>query len=215
MTQVAEGLEALVSRVAGDLRRVGLARFSAADPGEHERIAAGLGTVLHRTTVSIRPDGRTYLSRAEAVPFHTDHPQVAAISWRCEAQDAGDGASLLVDARTVIEDLGPAAMEALSTVRLPCPGLLGFDRSHHCALWEPGGRRVFYAPWLLPQGTSARQRAALEELRQAIGRAGDGTPLRIRLEPGECLAVDNRRMLHGRGPVLAGSARALDRIWIG
>jgi len=215
MIQVAESLNAVVSRIAGDIRCRGYAQFSATDPVEHKQIVARLGPVLHRTRVSIRPEGRTYLSRAEAVPFHTDHPNVAVISWRCEAQDAGDGASLLVDAVAAIDALDPPTANALATVRMPCPDLLGLTRSHCRVLWEPSTRQVFFAPWLLPEGVTDSQRIALGALRDAIERAAVATRLRFRLDPGQCLAIDNRRMLHGRGPVHDGSTRTLERIWIG
>ena len=53
--------------------------------------------------------------------------------------------------------------------------------------------------------------AALERLRAELRRA---PVVRARLRPGECLVIDNRRVLHGRAEIKGEGRRLLRRYWV-
>ena len=71
--------------------------------------------------------------------------------------------------------------------------------------------RVNYAPWLLPEPLEGEQRDAVAAFREALAAAA---AIRTRLHAGQCLFVDNWRVLHGRDPLNASSARLLKRAWV-
>jgi hypothetical protein len=68
-------------------------------------LAHQLGNVIDDTPVRVVPGKRTYLASPGPIPLHTDHPSADLIAWRCEAQDARDGASLLVEASETVRHL--------------------------------------------------------------------------------------------------------------
>ena len=149
-------------------------------------------------------------SRSTATaPRRTSLP--GTVSW----QDEHDGASILLDTRPILRSLSPALRQQLSSVGLPyfdrlspsrpkgyVPLLLGTDE---------GTWRVNYAPWLLPEPLEGEQRDAVAAFREALAAAA---AIRTRLHAGQCLFVDNWRVLHGRDPLNAASARLLKRAWV-
>ncbi|WP_395237111.1 TauD/TfdA family dioxygenase [Vibrio alginolyticus] len=62
---------------------------------------------------------------------------------------------------------------------------------------------------MLLDNYSEKQLIALETLEASIS---DAKPIILRLEPGEALFVDNKRMLHGREDIPQDSPRYLYRI---
>lgn len=175
-----------------------------------ERLLDGLGVIVHRTLVQVRPGIGTYLNSPPAVPLHTDHPAVDWIAWWCERQDALDGASSLVDAHQVVQALDRVTRTSLERVRLACPSLndraTGEEPGRHPLLTP---RRVYFAPWLQPKQSSTAH--AWRTWTAAVAAA---QRIHVRLQPGDTLVIDNRRMLHGRGALAEDSRRALRRYWV-
>jgi hypothetical protein len=183
-----------------------------------ERVAGSFGESLTSTVVELRTRGATYLSRSDAIPFHTDHPNVDVIGWWCERQDEEDGASLLLDGRALVESLDREARIALEGVFLPCPALLELSTKSHderCVVSSTdAGPSIYYADWLRPRCFTTGAAAAWNLLR--AGLSADGGKLRrdVRLGAGDALFIDNRRMLHGRGVLAPMSRRRLRRVWL-
>jgi len=183
----------------------------------YNHIASSLGRVIVRTTVELDPKRRTYVCSTDAVPFHTDHPAAKFIGWFCERQDEQDGTSLLVDMRHVMEVIGTSKAKALSDVHLPCPRLLEMTTAAHDTTpvleFEDDEPAFYYARWLRP--TRATE-AGVEAWNSVFDLLESPAirPIEIRLDPGDALFIDNRRMLHGRRRLPIGSARRLHRVWI-
>ncbi len=137
--------------------------------------------------------GRTYLTRPDAVPPHTDHPDARLILWFCNRGDRlGSGANRLIDARAAIEALPHGAQRELSQYRLACPERGGLEPKGYHAMFELDSRNVFYARWLCEDMPCA----AVRMFEQMIeSRKYQRT---VHLQVGEALLVDNRRMLHCR-----------------
>ena len=175
-------------------------------------LASSLGDVVDDTMVRLVPGKRTYLASPDAIPQHTDHPKADFVAWRCEAQDARDGASLLIDGRTVLEQLTGDTRERLGRIELPAMVRLGDDAQYTPIVRrDRGTERLFYAPWLEPTRCTHDDLAALQSFRAVLART---TPVAVRLRPGQILVVDNRRVLHGRNRLSADSTRRLRRLWI-
>lgn len=181
-----------------------------------EFVALGhdLGEIVDDTPVRVVPGKRTYLARPDPIPLHTDHPKTDLIAWRCESQDARDGASLLVDGYRVVQKLQAQELEGLEILHLPAMVRLGGDATPTPILTRAAGPpRLFYAPWLEPIGRPLEVHGALVAFRRALAREQVNARA-IRLEPGQVLIVDNHRMLHGRDGLLPDSTRRLRRLWV-
>lgn len=204
--------------VAGVLDRVRTRGFALLaeplDDAAFVAFARALGPIVDDTPVRLIAGKRTYLASPDPIPMHTDHPMADLVAWRCEAQDAQDGASLLVDGFEVLRDLEPDHSEALAQIELPAMVRLGDEALPTPILSQRNDRmHFFFAPWLDPIGRPTEGTAALRKLRQAIDRRLEDAAA-VRLEPGQVLLVDNHRVMHGRGRLLVDSARRLRRLWV-
>lgn len=158
------------SRVREQVEREGFALLpDRYDEAAFAALAAELGEVVDDTWVRRVPGRRTYLSSPDAIPFHTDHPRADLIAWRCEVQDALDGANLLVDGAAVIRRLDTETCAELETVRLPAMVRLGDSPQLTPVLQRSSARaHLFFAPWLEPLSFDPAASEALRRLRVAI-----------------------------------------------
>lgn len=171
-------------------------------------LAEQLGPVLDVTEVRLG-SGRTYLSSADSVPAHTDHPAARLILWYCQRADAsGAGANLLVDTRSVIQALPPSIVAELLSVELHCPGAHTLAPAGTHPLYRLPEKQIFYAPWLCMEPRS-KQLIAFET---ESGKTEHQH--KILLLRGEALLIDNWRMLHLRTVLPPNSPRWLIRYWI-
>lgn len=172
-------------------------------------LAERLGPVLDVTEVRLGT-GRTYLSSADSIPAHTDHPAARLILWYCQCEDgSGAGANLLVDTKSVIQTLPPGIVAEMAGVELRCPSIKTLVPASTYPLYGKEGNQVFYAPWLCMEPRSQALLAFEAEI---------STPehqREILLRQGEALLIDNRRMLHLRHSLPTDSTRWLNRYWIG
>ena len=168
-----------------------------------------LGDIVDETPVRQRSGATTWLAGRDGVPLHTDHPEADLVAWRCEAQDARDGASVLADGHAILRAMGARA-EALRGVELHVPAQLPRQTRERCAVWD--GRRLYWAPWCRIVRASDAGRRALA-LFTSLLAMGFGHR-RVRLGAGELLVLDNARWLHGRDRLSHGSGRCLRRYWL-
>jgi alpha-ketoglutarate-dependent taurine dioxygenase len=175
-----------------------------------------------------------YSDSREGGQLHTDGPHRVGqppdlFALLCVRQSTLGGALVLVEAGRVVAALDPDTVEVLRRSFL-------FDQREEGA--EPVPRRVLRASedghW---QFTYLRQyieaghhhhnapaltlieRAALDQLDAVLDRLAeqDDGHRRIRLQPGQMVIVDNRRLLHGRTAFADGRAdhgRLVLRTWI-
>ncbi len=197
-----------VAGVGGSVEATGFARVRL-DADDAVRLVRALGEVLLETEVQLNPSASTWLAQPDAIPAHTDHPDVDWIVWRCERQDPVDGAQRLVDTAAILAALGDSA-DTLRQVMLGVPALLELRPSARRAMLGDGG--VYWSPWQDVQALSAEADEALGLWKMLLD-AGVGSTW-VRLNPGEVLVVDNRRVLHGRSSLARGSVRRLHRWWV-
>lgn len=209
-----------MGRTAARAAELGAAGFLLAAPSRtREEFFAAMGSwgeIVGQERIALREGAHAYVARPGPVPLHTDHPDADLVAWWCEAQDADDGATLLLDAAPVVAGIGSALRAVLRDVRLACPPLAGGPPSESRPVLRSGvdGMALFCSPWLRAVDPVAEHQAALDTLRGALSAAGRSAAIRRRLAPGEVLVVDNRRVLHGRGPIAATSRRVLHRAWV-
>ena len=162
---------------------------------------------------------RPSLYQSTELGFHTDPPRthlvggVDILAFYCVAQDPVDGASLLIDMGRIEEDFAPAEVDALGRIEVAYSTINpeGVDELHTRPLLSrrPDGLNLHYMPWGLRRpGDPGLGRV----LRTFESYLHDRPVISVRLRPGEALFLDNRRMLHGRGPLTPDSPRSLLRV---
>jgi hypothetical protein len=187
----------------------GFVALTMPSPDAAAELAQQLGSVLDVTQVRIS-DRPTYLASPECIPPHTDHPAARMILWYCNRNDgSGGGANLLIDSKSVIQNLPAAIAEQMAGVQMRCPDLHGIEPTGTHSLFNPATGDVFYAPWLCP----AERCDALVLFEREILEAAHQR--RVLLTTGDALLIDNSRMLHFRDAVPPNSIRWLTRYWIG
>lgn len=180
-----------------------------------EALANELGTIVGRERVELRPNAHAYVAKPGAVPLHTDQPQVDIIGWWCARQDDADGSSLLLDMLPLLERLPREDLLTLGETHLRTPRLEGGPPTLAWPVLQnrDGRMRVFCSPWLTALEADQRHQVALDALRSRI-EGSDTERISVRLSPGQCLFVDNTRILHGRRALPPTSQRVLLRLWV-
>ncbi len=177
-------------------------------------LAGELGSIVEEERIELRPGAHAYVAKPGPVPLHTDHPEVTYVVWLCERQDPSAGASKLLDARPVIASLTDEERHQLRSVRLACPPLAGGPPSLSFPVLVAGEQHdaLFCSPWL--QSVDPSQQLALDAFRERLSAHAKLNAFDVRMQPGDVLIVDNRRMLHGRDAIPERSPRRLYRVWV-
>jgi hypothetical protein len=226
-------LASLEGRIRSGLGRRGWLRVDAAlSLSEFEGLGARLGAIELRTDIVVDPmrereqrvgrlhhPDRPGVYAATALELHTDRPTAAVLAWYCVEPDAAGGATHLVDTRPLLARFSAEEQDALGRVRVSYmrrDPVTGREDLHHAPLIDRrgGDPAVFYVPWLVEPPEDDAARALLERFRSLLDEESRRGCLGIRLERGECLFIDNRRMLHGRGAIPQDSRRHLVRLYI-
>jgi Taurine catabolism dioxygenase TauD, TfdA family len=225
-------LPALAAWVREELRQHGLARLPPMTEARFLDLAGGVGEVGLRTDMVIDPaqaeEERRRRGTATERPvvyaptelgFHTDRPTVDVIGWYCVEQDAEDGAVLLIDTADLGEHFGAAEIAGLGRVEVGY-----FQRDAHTGREEtrraplvargPRGHLLYYAPWLVQESGDAETALLVARFAAYVEKKRETALVRIRLQRGEALFVDNRRLLHARGNLSPSSRRHIVRLYI-
>ncbi len=231
-TAGAEDLGGMTALVRQALAAHGLARLLPMDEQRFLDLAARLGEVGLRTELVIDPvqeaAERRRRSAAEARPvvyaptelaFHTDRPTVDVIGWYCIEQDAQDGAVQLIDTADLADHLSSAELAGLEQIELGYyhrDNQTVTDEPRQASLVEKGprGHLLYYAPWQIAADLGGDAAQALARFEAYLESKRTTSLLRIRLEPGEALFIDNRRLLHARGNLSPASRRHIVRLYI-
>ncbi|WP_434043981.1 MULTISPECIES: TauD/TfdA family dioxygenase [Sorangium] len=202
--------------VADALHRDGFFYARGIGPKEYLALAALLGDVVAVEEIELRPGVGSYACSPGPVPFHTDHPAVTTAAWYCVRQDPVDGASLLVDVKRLVGKLSSEQIVLLERLRLAFPALVAGHPPGTAPVLVARSDEygIYYPPVVRPDNPEPRALSALHELANRVREIGPTEQIRIRLEANDALFIDNRRMLHGRGPLRPNSPRLLRRAWI-
>lgn len=203
--------------------RLGQASSHGIRAGDRNAEQFGVNRVEAMDVPRLDPAGRVILSTsADDFPLHTDDTFTAApVRWvlmHCwRADPAGGGVSVVTDLRDILPDLDAATIARLRVADFPSPYGLApvlFPAAQAAAhVEDPWGIRfnlrdfVGYGERFGP-ALSAPQHEAL----QAVMAAAERHSRRLMLAPGDCLVVDNHRVLHGRSAFAPDSGRLLKRL---
>jgi hypothetical protein len=150
--------------------------------------------------------------------FHTDRPSAGILGWRCVEPDATGGESQFLDLRDIAGAFSPEELDALGRIEVGYalaagPGSL---EVRYAPLVErgPEGPLVYWVPWRVRPLRDEAEARLLERFVAYVRAKQDRGPTTLRLGRGECLFLENRRMLHGRASLPPDSRRHLVRLYI-
>jgi len=196
-----------------------------------ERTSQNLGRIELKTDIKIDPEqlqrqvqnrvtgGRPSTYQAQELDFHSDNPEMNVLAWYCLKQDLLEGAIYLLDTDTVAKRLSQDELAILTTTKVMYSNKLN-KADQEQLLTEPlltkigSGYRVYYQSWLLLDTYNEEQRAVLKRFSDCIRDLEKTSRIGVRLAEQQSLFIDNRRMLHGRGPLPENSHRHLVRFFI-
>jgi Taurine catabolism dioxygenase TauD, TfdA family len=206
-------------------------RFGPAGPmsrEEFEALLPRLGAISRNMDVVVSADRehqqrstrrnnlpRPSIYQSGEMDFHTDPPPADLLAFYCVEQDDEDGSSLLIDLGHVEEDFTPDEVDDLYQVEVAYSpsNPEGYDGLGTLKLVtrHPAGATINYMPWGVRRPLDEKLANLLDRF-EAYVRSRP--VLSFRLKPGECLIIDNRRLLHGRGPLPPESKRHLLRVHV-
>lgn len=171
-----------------------------------------LGRVLHVEEVVIEPFSASLVRSARGLSLHTDHHRADFIVWHCIAQCDDGGETVLADAREAYDAMCTEHRQALTRILLQEHSIFDGDTQRYPLVTNVDGQpRFYYSYWLADRGLEGPERAAWDAFAQAVDASRKHV---FRLAPGDVLAVDNGRMLHGRTAIAGDRARHLRRYWL-
>jgi pyridoxine 5'-phosphate synthase PdxJ len=177
-----------------------------------ESFVKRLGEVIFETDVSVKPESKALVTSDKALDFHTDHHKADFILWYCVQQTDVGGESILLAADKAFAQLSPTQQAALSRIQLYEHQVFADDKSHFPLIEVLNGvRKYYYSFWLADKNLPEDQKEALNTFQKAIKEL---QPITLKLQTGDILLIDNRRMLHGRSAIEGSKLRTLRRYWI-
>lgn len=174
-------------------------------------LATGLGKIVASYDVAMKPGG-PMVNSPGAIPFHTDGEEADIVAWRCVDSDPTCGNMNLVDTADLSYYLTEEEYDGLSRIFSgppdSCPQL------QPIVTRDAYGTRVTCTPWNITTPSDPALLSVLKKFRNYLQHKTKRPDLSIRLEKGQCLFIDNRRMLHGREAIPPNTSRRMTRFWI-
>jgi hypothetical protein len=158
-----------------------------------------------------------YSTTPLAFPSHTDgsgkpSPYDLVLLY-CVRQDHFGGESILIPLDKILKLLTPASIDRLRTESFPVPfGMAPIISGEEHDFWirYNAEELTFYSERRGVTFTQ-NQKHAVDDLANAIASLEQVVP-RFKISVGECLIIDNKRVLHGRLALSPNSRRLLKRI---
>lgn len=180
-------------------------------PKDLDDILIRLGEVIFVTDVKVNPNGKGLVTSNKGLDLHTDHHKAKYILWHCIEQTSEGGESLLLDALAPYNSLPAEIQQQLFHVRLHEHKVFPDDEESYplVEIDKQGKPAFYYSFWLVNKMDI--ENPALKAFQQALK---ESPAITLKLEPGDILAIDNRRILHGRSAITGSTNRLLKRYWI-
>lgn len=201
------------SAFAQQIREQGYVFLRQPSDAEFSELISSLGEVIHVEDICSDGRGDALLSSTDALSAHTDHHAASHIVWRCIEQADGGGESVIVDGVLLFEALPEEYKTALRTVRLAEHNVFDGDCDEYPMVTEDskGKIHLYYSYWLARDDLVGIAKKAFEAFSRALHVVPEK---RFLLRPGDALAIDNHRILHGRTRILGETKRHLFRYWL-
>lgn len=196
---------------------------------DFELISEHLGMIKSRADIKIdktqeiaqqsarKVKNRPSAYQAEGFAFHQDNPTADMFAWYCMEQDDTAGTMLLLDTGDVGDYFSAQDLAVMSSVNIRY-SLRVKDKEEFSVrplvLRKGSTYSVYYQPWLLLDSYDKQQSLALEKFSEYLKQKEKTQLISIPIKRGECLFIDNHRILHGRNAIADNSKRHLIRLMV-
>lgn len=171
-----------------------------------------LGKPIYVEEVRVDPSSNSLVKSSDGISWHTDHHRAHIIVWQGRQPADEGGETLVVDGIAAYRSLPAHQQQALRQVTLMEHSVFKGDADQHPMLTEDNGKlRLYYSFWMAQDRLPDAQQEAFEAYANAVEAQRHH---RFRLDRGDILAIDNRRMLHARSPIKGRAVRHLRRYWL-
>ena len=201
--------------VKSELERSGYAILPRTREEKFLQICGRLGEIIEMNDIRIEAGVGSMARSAAALPLHTDSPLVNFIGWQCHrAQSPTPAPTYILDMRDVFTKLSPETLQTLTKIPHLNPELEVFPCETFVIQGQAEDQRLHFVPWRLPQNAHSEIQLPINQLIGYVERKLATNLKLIELKEQECLFLDNRTMLHGRGGLDPASLRHLRRVWL-
>ena len=201
--------------VRSELERSGYAILPRTREEKFLQICGRLGEIIEINDIRIEAGVSSMARSAAAVPLHTDSPLVNFIGWQCHrVQSPNPAPTYILDMRDVFTKLSHETLEALTKIPHLNPEREVFPCDTFVIQGEAEDQRLHFVPWRLPQHAQSEIQLPINQLIRCVEQKLATNLKLIELKEQECLFLDNRTMLHGRGRLDPASLRHLRRVWL-
>ncbi len=200
---------------------------------DFQKISTTLGHIMSRSELKLDPEKdaaqekqRNYDKKEHKRPsiykhlgldFHNDNPRGNRISWYCIRQDEELGALWLIDSKRLFAKFTKEEKDILTTIKLRYIEVIN-GKEHHP--WESLLTRsgeleeIYFGSWHLKATYDPQQLKMIDKFKNILQNEKEEGLISVRLQPGQSIYVNNRRMLHARGPISENSRRHIIRLAI-
>jgi Taurine catabolism dioxygenase TauD, TfdA family len=174
-----------------------------------EHLMTQVANIVTITHIKCIVGAKRFIESNIAVAYHTDYPVADYIAWYCVQNSDEGGASLIVDIRTLLSELSLNEVKSLSSIHFLInrpekkPINVPFDISD-----KYGYEKYYYQPYRL--NDSLLDDSQLNALKKFENFLNTTIPIKIDLQKGDFLIINNNFMLHGRSE-FKGTDRHLKR----
>ncbi len=168
-----------------------------------------LGNIAYITHVIPDKQYPALVRSYKALGLHTDHSRVRYIAWYCKTPDKEGGISILKDGYKLLEQLSLQEKQELQNIYLREHKVFEGDPEQAPILsYEDKKTHFYFTFWLANK--EHKKHPVFQKLASLVHSEKD--VIKIHLQKGDILIVDNWRTLHGRTEIK--NHRHLIRHWI-
>jgi hypothetical protein len=201
--------------VNAELEGRGYSVVDVPDTASFLQFSNSIGKVAQTADVQVDLNRKEYKYSAEAIPFHTDNPTLGVIGFFCMQNSTVGGENLLLDVRPLLAKMTAAMTSKLRLSHMKMPNGPG---THPLLSGTTDAPHIFYLPFFWETEATNALPATCEAMlhfhKLVLEEHAAGRYVSIGLSPGQCLFLNNRFILHGRGAIPRDSARHLVRALI-
>lgn len=208
-------VQRLAHEIRAQLNEVGFCHLKQGLSEEQfKEIAAQLGTIVASDDIKLNLSRRK-LHSPGALEFHTDSYLSDINAWWCEQPAESGGAMMLVDTTDILKHFSQSEMDGLTQIEMECP-----NRTHtkffrrQLLMRAHGTTEIYYTPWLPVEPAADELKNLRDKFAAYVESKRNTGAVEILFSRGDCLFINNKRILHGRDSLDPNTKRHFKRLWI-
>ena len=173
-------------------------------------IVSSIGNIIDKTDVVVLDNSKSLVTSSKGLALHTDHAKAKFIAWYCIEPAVIGGETKLLDMKPLLETLSDVEINELKSINLKEHKVFDDDVGYTPIITSNNNIDYVYFSFWFVDGKQ-KENKTLVKFCNLIKNADYE---RIKLEKGDLLLIDNRRVLHGRTDISGKNCRNLKRFWI-